>query len=773
MAIDTVASFVDVLRQHRLLEPEQLEEVERKQSKAADARVLAKALINKGWLTPYQVNEIGKGQAAGLVIDQYRILERLGEGGMGQVFKARHAAMGRVVALKVIRKERLENAEAVKRFEREIKAAGQLHHPNIVLAFDASQVGNTHYLVMEYVNGIDLAHLVREKGPLPVAQACDYIRQAAEGLQFAHERGMIHRDIKPANLLLEKKDEANGKASDGAAKLKKPGKPLVKILDMGLARLQPHEQGGEEGTALSVDGRVMGTPDFMAPEQAKNSHQVDLRVDIYSLGCTFYFLLTRKTPFSAATPLETLLRHQMDTAPPLSQFRDDVPPGVQEVLDRMLAKRPEDRYQSAAELVAALTPYCEGGTEVETQVTARPRLQATMAGGGGTAVATEVVAHPLATAAELANSTARHPPVVPLLRRMQQKKKLAVVAAAACLVLGGVLLIAWSLSTTSTPTGGVAGGTNSKETGPTHAKKAAEPPPPPPLARCLPETTNLAVYVSVPDIMRSSLVRRVAERNHPTLDELRQHFRALLNVDISENVQRAVVACPVQGHPDEALVVFQGTFDAEKSREVLRSRVTHKLEGTDEVCYEYRDAGDIKPKYIAILGTGTLAISTQTATLAHAVERAAVSGGKRAGSEFKDRDFQRLFDFIDGKGAGSVQVMAGGSFAFKPDGKTLQEEAGLRSAALHARIAEGRFAEGFGGAFVRAQFLCKDAAAARGLEFFLRTVVGLLSSGDKKLAPLAQAFSEVSFTVTDTTVAAEKRFTYKELERLLGLEKAR
>src|SRR5262249_45526423 len=266
----------------------------------SDPRNLAQALMKKTWLTPYQVNQIFQGQANSLVLGQYRLLERVGEGGMGQVFKARHQSMGRIVALKVIRKDRLENEVAVKRFRREIQIVGQLAHPNIVLAFDADAVGQSHFFAMEFVDGIDLSRLVKQSGPLPVAQACDYIRQAAMGLQHAHERGLVHRDIKPGNLLLAKADSGingtssragRGKRTGGAA-----GKPLIKILDMGLARLSCFD---EDSTTmqLSQDGTVMGTPDYMAPEQGKNSHLVDWRADIYSLGCTFYYLLTGQMPF--------------------------------------------------------------------------------------------------------------------------------------------------------------------------------------------------------------------------------------------------------------------------------------------------------------------------------------------------------------------------------------------------------------------------------------------------------------------------------------------
>jgi len=204
MPMDSVAGFVDALRQYRLLEPAQLDEATRLQTRFAEPKALARELLQRNWLTAYQINQLFQGRGQDLVLDQYILLERLGEGGMGQVFKARHLHLGRIVALKVIRRERLAKPEAARRFQREILAAAALSHPNIVAALDAGEVGGTHFMVMEFVHGTDLARLVKEHGPLPVAQACDVIRQAALGLQHAFEKGMIHRDIKPHNLLVAK-----------------------------------------------------------------------------------------------------------------------------------------------------------------------------------------------------------------------------------------------------------------------------------------------------------------------------------------------------------------------------------------------------------------------------------------------------------------------------------------------------------------------------------------------------------------------------------------
>ena len=255
------------------------------------------------------------------------------------------------MALKLIRKERIDNPDAVRRFQREIRAAAQLDHPNIVRALDANEVGGTHLLVMEYVQGTDLAKLVKKDGPLPVDKACDYCRQAAVGLQHACERGLVHRDIKPHNLLLTPAG-------------------VVKILDMGLARLD-RRADDEASSTMTQEGAVMGTLDYIAPEQAMDSHDVDVRADLYSLGCTLYFLLTGKVPFPGGEALQKLLKHRLDEPVPVEQLRRDVPPGVAAVVRRLMAKRPEDRYQTPAEAAAALASAAHGkGSTSDTFLTA-------------------------------------------------------------------------------------------------------------------------------------------------------------------------------------------------------------------------------------------------------------------------------------------------------------------------------------------------------------------------------------------------------------------
>jgi serine/threonine protein kinase/WD40 repeat protein len=343
MALEQSKDLVSLLREHKLLEPSQLAEAEQLAAQIPTAKALAGELLKRAWLTPYQINQIFKGKAAELKLGIYHLLERIGEGGMGQVFKARHIRMGRIDALKVIKKERLSHPDTVRRFLKEIRAASQLEHPNVVRAYEADQDVDTHFFSMEFVEGHTLTQRVREKGPLPVADACDFMRQAALGLQHAHDRGLVHRDIKPANLLVTKAGN------------------VLKILDMGLARTRV--EGDDIASQLTQEGQVMGTPDYIAPEQAMDAHDVDIRADIYSLGCTMFFVLTGRVPFPGGTMTAKLMRHQKEEPPPVSQLRPDVPPGVEEVVKVMMAKRPEDRFQTPGQLAVILGTVLQVGSD--------------------------------------------------------------------------------------------------------------------------------------------------------------------------------------------------------------------------------------------------------------------------------------------------------------------------------------------------------------------------------------------------------------------------
>jgi serine/threonine-protein kinase len=303
----------------------------------ADPTAIIESMGERGWLTSYQVNELVKGRGKELRIGPYVIVAFVGEGGMGVVFKAVQPALGRVVALKIVKSERLSNPRAVRRFQREVKATAQLNHPNIVSAYHADQADNKFYLVMEFVYGNSLAQRVLRKGPLRLSRACDYIRQTALGMQHAHERGMIHRDIKPQNLML---------TSD---------KTTVKILDLGLARMVGENAAALYGsTQLTQAGAIIGSLDFMAPEQAVDPRQVDARADLYSIGCTFYYLLTGRVPFPLGSPAEKIARHKNETPRSVEELRPEVPACIGDIVRKLMAKYRRDRYQDCGELIDAL-----------------------------------------------------------------------------------------------------------------------------------------------------------------------------------------------------------------------------------------------------------------------------------------------------------------------------------------------------------------------------------------------------------------------------------
>jgi hypothetical protein len=273
-------------------------------------------------------------------LGQYQLLARLGEGGMGAVYKARHLQLGKVVALKVL-PAGLMNELSVARFHNEMKAVGRLDHPNIVAAHDAGQVGGTHFLVMEFVDGLDLSRLVRRHGRLPLADACELIRQAALGLQHAHERGLVHRDVKPSNLMLTRGG-------------------VVKVLDLGLARSLAE---GPPAERLTATRQVIGTADYLAPEQWEDPHAADARADVYGLGCTLYHLAAGEAPFGGdryRTWAQKMRAHQETPAPPLRQRCPEAPEALAAVLDRMLAKDPADRHPSPGDVAEALRPFTAG-----------------------------------------------------------------------------------------------------------------------------------------------------------------------------------------------------------------------------------------------------------------------------------------------------------------------------------------------------------------------------------------------------------------------------
>lgn len=339
-----------------------------------DPVALAERLVQEGILTSYQTKRFLNNKAHGLLIGRYVILDRIGSGSMGRVFKAHHMMMDRVVALKIIAPEISSNQRVGARFQREMKLVGRLDHPNVVRAYDADQLNNILYIVMEYVQGQSLGQRLK-KGPIPPLEMIDYAAQAALGLAHAHEQGIVHRDVKPSNILL---------ADD----------KKVKILDLGLGVLM---EADTSATFATADGIAVGTVDYMSPEQACG-RDVDGRSDIYSLGCSTYHLLTGKLPFPGDSPIERLGKRISGRHTPITDHLPDLPSSVIQVLDKLMAPKPHERYADAAEAAKAL------------QSLIKPKSRASVAQSASASAGGPGIATPKSTGPESRPSKAASPP---------------------------------------------------------------------------------------------------------------------------------------------------------------------------------------------------------------------------------------------------------------------------------------------------------------------------------------------------------------------------
>jgi serine/threonine-protein kinase len=332
----TVREFLECLADSGWIAAEEISNVDEKISRheaPKEAELLTQALVDADLLTPFQAKAILRGGAGNLVLGNYVILDKIGEGGMGRVYRAWHRRMKRVVALKTLPPTASKNHKSILRFHREVATAAQLIHRNIVTAFDADEVGDVNFFVMEYVDGDDLATVVRKHGPFPWHDAVRCILDAARGLDYAHQQGIIHRDIKPRNLLLDSKG-------------------TVKLLDLGLA--QPTNPSLNSDGDLTSEGAVVGTTDYLSPEQAMNFKRADQRSDIYSLGVSLFYLVTGKIPYPGGTVLERLIAHREFPIPKLSRDCPSVPRVLDAICSKMMAKEPDDRYASARELIREL-----------------------------------------------------------------------------------------------------------------------------------------------------------------------------------------------------------------------------------------------------------------------------------------------------------------------------------------------------------------------------------------------------------------------------------
>jgi serine/threonine protein kinase len=329
--------FLSLARRSGLVDPERLEALA---GESADAtpKQLAARLIAAGLVTRFQAEQLLLGKWRGFSIGKYRVLERLGVGGNGSVYLCEHALVRRKVAIKVLPAAKADSPSALARFYREARAAGSLDHPHLLKAHDIDQENGLHFLVMDYVDGTSLQDLVARGGPLAPPRAAHYLAQAARGLQAAHDAGLVHRDVKPANLLLDRGG-------------------IVRVADLGLARF--FSDHADPLTLRYDENNVLGTADYVAPEQALNSHEVDGRADVYSLGCTFYFLLTGQPPFQGGKVAQKLIWHQVKEPTPVRQLRPEVPEEMAVVVARMLAKDPAGRYQTPGEVAEALAPWAD------------------------------------------------------------------------------------------------------------------------------------------------------------------------------------------------------------------------------------------------------------------------------------------------------------------------------------------------------------------------------------------------------------------------------
>jgi serine/threonine-protein kinase len=361
MQVISSEDLIQALRGSGLFTPEQSEEIVQELAPlGTDANAMMRQLVLTDRLTRYQLKKVVYGKAVELLIGPYIITEKLGEGGMGKVYQARRLEGNKeTIALKVVRAALVANPVVRGRYAREVQTAGTLDHPNIVRLYDAGEANGKFYLAMEFVNGIDLARLMRDFGKVEVTEACEYARQIALGLQHAHDKGFVHRDIKPSNIVVA-----------GERHLPQATEPaVVKILDLGLARaIDPDDMVVPN---LTRDHTVVGTPDYMAPEQAKNSKRVDPRSDLYSLGCAMYFLLTGNVPFPRLGPIEKIIAHQTQEPVPIQKLRPDVPSAVVKLVARLMTKNPDDRIQTASELAKLLEPlsrYPDNAAPVEITV---------------------------------------------------------------------------------------------------------------------------------------------------------------------------------------------------------------------------------------------------------------------------------------------------------------------------------------------------------------------------------------------------------------------
>jgi serine/threonine protein kinase len=646
MPVASAADLLEMLRQTELVDAAKLDEFAR-ESGDADTLSLIKELIRRGWLTKFQIEEVLRGRGDSLVLGPFHLLDRLGAGGMGQVFKGRHQIMQRLVALKIMRPEMLKNEDAPRRFLREAQAAARLNHPNIVTLFDAGDIKGTFYLAMELIDGTDLAKHLRASGPLPIASAADYLRQVAEGLHHAHSQGLVHRDVKPSNLLLAR------------------DRTVVKILDMGLARFDRFAGlPGPDGT-LTREGSVLGTFDYLSPEQAKNAREVDARADLYSLGCTFYHLVAGRPPFPGESGLDKLIKHQLDEPAPLETLRADVPPCFAALIHKLMAKRPEDRFANAAEAAAEVRKLSQ--TETMELAGDTPYAPLPPSSGPRTPTSTPTVSSGARKSTTVAprpiirdplRKAGKKPPASRAVRPLQSSRPVpkpvkwvvAVVAVQCALIilLVSILAIAFfsgrNLSASANDsTDGDSSADNQIVTNP-----SVEPKPVvvPALEQYLPPDAFMVAGINTHAWLERPLVRRCYG------DSLRQWWKdesstkrslEAFSVNPWEDVDRIMLAWEAR-HLNSPLILLRGRFNPARVHiaGMKVSELSDKHAGTFKL-YECKGESGQPRTFVAIANDATLLVGSEREQVVDAVER----GAKGVGLSLKNKALRDLFGRVD------------------------------------------------------------------------------------------------------------------------------
>jgi serine/threonine protein kinase len=370
MPATTVESLCNALVKSKLLQANDVKTLyQRWKAEAKDAAGntdrFSKWLVLRQYVTEYQATLIGRGQIDNFFLNDYKILDRIGMGRMAGIYKAIHR-LGTVVAVKVLPPSKAKNLEMFSRFQREARMSLKLKHPHVVRTFQVGECRGLHYIVMEYLEGDTMEETIKKRVKLPPVEACRLIHQALLGLHHIHDQGMVHRDLKPPNLMLVPTPRADSTLNSN-----------VKLLDIGLGKMMFEEDmpPGIEQVQLTTDGAMLGTPEYMAPEQAKHAHSADIRADIYTLGCVLYHALAGQSPFHDINIVRMMVRHATEMPKPLREFNPQVPDGLQQIVNFMLQKDPAQRYQTPDRAAQALKMFLASATEAARPLEAEPQMQ--------------------------------------------------------------------------------------------------------------------------------------------------------------------------------------------------------------------------------------------------------------------------------------------------------------------------------------------------------------------------------------------------------------